>query len=230
MYLKSVALIACVGSLSTEAVAQSNNRELRSLLPAGALAVEVLSPWSPQRLALLTSRVQQAAAANPGWFRTAAAAAAPGRPMAYDARLGLSREEYDELLALTDSVTVRPSGTGTVVVESTPFGWRLASTTSIPSLRGLEVDTVASVVRTTFGELASGSPIRPSAAQKATGPWQASRWELTTLDSQGTTGVSATFAIGRFVDTRRGILYLNARRLQGGAVVERADLFLRLSP
>ena len=215
---------------STPARAQSDHAELRDMLSGATLRVDVLQPWVPPLFTELSAKVQAAAKADPAWFRAHAAAAKPGEPLPYDVKLGLTETEYVAFLRLADSTEMRAGAQASIAVVSTSAGWRFDESTSLPELRGIEIDTVIGVVRSSFGELHAGPPIQPSAGQRATGPWRALRWQRETLNASATEGTAATFAIGRFTASGLLIVFLQVREVANGALARRVDLVLRGRP
>ena len=222
--------IAILASAVTIPIAaQSIGSQLRELLPLGDVQVEVLQPWSPPRLAVLTEKLQTAARADPEWFRSHAASAPPGEALPYHPKLGLTEAEYHEFLALADSTEMRPARAGMLALESTPTGWRVADRSTITALRGLQVDTVANVIHSSFGILVAADPIAPSDDQRATGPWGGPRWALEALDAT-VTGTVATFAIGRLSASRHRVVYFDAKRATNGQITAQESVFLRAEP
>lgn len=73
--------------------------------------------------------------------------------MTYDARMGISEAEDMEMLSLAETLEVRRGVTETLRVAPIPNGWRLEGGTSMPEVNGIEIDTLARLVRTKFGEL-----------------------------------------------------------------------------
>lgn len=215
---------------ATPAHAQSEHAELRDMLSSATLRVDVLQPWVPPVLTELTAKVQAAAEADPAWFRAHATAAKPGAPLPYDVKLGLTEAEYVTFLRLVDSTEMRAGAQASLAIVSIPAGWRFDEGTSLPELRGIEIDTVLGVVRSSFGELRAGPPIQPSAGQRATGPWRALRWQREALNASATEGTTATFAIGRFTASGLLIVYLQGREVANGALTRRVDVVLRGRP
>ena len=205
--------------------AQIDVQDVNKILATTALTVERLEPYVPPRFSLISSKLQIAAQRNPTWFRAQVANAKPGEPLPYEERLGVSRDEYTEYLRLVDSVVMKPVGTDTIMVTPTASGWRFGPATTLAELRGIEIDTVRGVAIAPYGELSAANPIMPSAEQRVTGPWKASRWQR--QDVGGTAGTVATFAIGRFVESGQPILYHSAKELVAGSIQRRVDLVLR---
>ena len=208
--------------------AQSPGTRLRALLPRGRITVEVLEMWSPPRMVLLTQRLQQAIQADPSWWQEHVRRGVPGEPLAYDARLGLTEPEYREYLALTDSMRMKPARTTDVIIEPSQSGWRFGAASSIPGLRGVEIDTIANVVHSPFGDLATADPIIARSTQRATGPWGGPRWNLDAVDTTTLSGAVAQFAIGKHAETGRTIIYYDAKKMEKGQLSARESLFLRV--
>src|SRR5687768_12836685 len=164
---------------ATNVNAQSTNETLRQLMPTGRVAVEVMEHYAPPRLVELTEKFKRAIAADPAWFQLHVAKAAPGKPIAYDARTGLTEAEFQEFLVLPESIQLLPARVDTVVIVRTKNGWRFDDASRLAGLRSIEIDTVRNVVSTPqFGTLPMAEPIVASAGQKVTGAWGGPRWKL----------------------------------------------------
>jgi hypothetical protein len=200
---------------------------LRPLMPVGIVQAEILQILAPPRMAALTAKVQNAAKADPEWWRAHLARGTPGQPLPYDARMGMTESEYRELLASTDSLVMRPSGTATIEIEETTTGWRLGSGTTVPELRGVEVDTVAGVARTSFGVLGTRSSVAPSDAQRATGRWAGVQWRREEISPDGRTGVSARLAVGRLEASGQTLLFLDGKHVIDGQASPRVLTMVR---
>lgn len=209
---------------ASPAAAQITNRQLADLLPPGPVLVEVLELSFPRRYIELSKRLQDAFQADPAWFQARVASNQPGQPLPYDPKLGLSEAEYREFVQLSGQLTAQPSMTATLHVEATPSGWRFNERTTLVALQNVTIDTAQGVVHTSFGTLSASSPVYPSASQRAAGQWTASRWQQ---EPTASNAFSATFAVGRFTADGRLVVYLQAREIQNGTLVRRADLLLR---
>jgi hypothetical protein len=222
-------IVIATAILSRGSSAQTVGTQARGLLSKGSVTVDVLELWTPPRMAELSQRLRNAAQADPAWFQEHVRRATPGEPLPYDRRLGLTEAEYHEFLRLADSVQMRPVRTETLVIEPIAAGWRFANATTLSALRGLEIDTVANQVRSSFGILPAASPITPSDAQQATGRWGGPRWALAAVDSLTRTGTRAAFAVGKHESTGRTVIYFNAQRVASGQLTSQESLFLRFT-
>lgn len=185
---------------------------------------------APPRMTALSAKLQDAAKADPDWWRAHLAKAAAGQPLLYDVRMGMTESEYRELLASADSMVMRPAGAARVQIEETPTGWRLGSETTVPELRGVEVDTVADVARTSFGALSTRSSVGPSDAQRATGRWAGVQWRREEISPDGRTGVSARLAVGKLEASGQTLFFLDGKRIEGGQASPRALTIVRWQP
>jgi hypothetical protein len=222
-------MIVAAAIISRGSSAQSVGAQARALLPKGPVTVDALELWTPPRMNELSQRLRNAARADPAWFQEHVRSAAPGEPLPYDPKLGLTEGEYREFLRLSDSVQMRPVRTETLVIEPIAAGWRFGAATTVSALRGLEIDTVANQVRSSFGNLQIASPITASRAQRATGRWAGPRWTLEAVDSLTRTGTRAAFAVGKHESTGRTVIYFNAQRVASGQLTTQESLFLRFA-
>jgi hypothetical protein len=198
-------------------------------LPAEPVfAAEVLQLWSPPRLEGLATRLQQAARANQTWWLDHVKKAEPGKPLPYDARMGLSAAEYQEMIALADSVQMRPVATVQLTLRATPTGWRFSEDGLIVGLRGIEIDTTQDEVRTAYGVLNVRTMLQASDHQKATGRWSGPQWKRDEVDLATVTGTAATFAIGRLELSGQTLIYFNASEASNGRITRQTSTMLRL--
>jgi hypothetical protein len=198
--------------------------ELGSLLAPGTIRLEVLEALPPPRFLELSAKVRAAVQADPTWFLAYTKAATPGSPLPYDPRLGVTQDEYDTMLRLADSLTMVPADTASVEVLATMTGWEFSEGTDIEVLRGLAIDTLHQMVRSSYGELPEADPILASPAQRATGPWTARRWRLPETGEDVGSVTTAAFAIGRH-HTGRTVLHFDGRVVRDGQLVRRDRLF-----
>jgi hypothetical protein len=201
-----------------------------ALLRLGQVDVTILQPAASPRFTELAARLQQAARANVEWWTAHVRSAPAGQPLPYDARMGLSEAEYREMLSLADSVVVQRIGAATLAVSTTPKGWRVDGGSALPEVSGIEIDTVALVVRTPFGDLRDFNVVRASDAQRATGRWTGPQWKLEQLDSATGSGVAVSLALGALEANGRTLFYYDAKRVQNGQIAERVFRLLELAP
>ncbi len=221
------ALFVAVAPLAS---AQTRTAAFRDLLPIGQVDVTVLELGAPPRFTELATRIQAAARANMEWWTAHVRATPEGQPLAYDPRMGVSEAEYKEMLSLAEALVVQRGSTGTLRVATIPNGWRLDGGTAFPEVNGVEIDTIARMVRTKFGELRDFNLVEANDDQRATGRWTGPQWKLTDVDEATGTGVAASFVLGKLEANSRTLLYFDAKRARNGQITERAFRMLELTP
>jgi hypothetical protein len=214
--------------LATAAAGQQPS--FRPLLPVGQVDATILQPAADPRFTALAMRLGQAAQADREWWTSHVRSAREGEPLPYDARMGISEIEYRQMLSLADSIVMQRGGTAILGVSTISNGWRLDGGTTFPEMTGIEIDTLALVVRTPFGELREFNVVPANDAQNVTGRWTGPQWKLAQLDSAGTTGVAVSFALGKLEANGRTLLLYDAKRARDGQIIERVFRLLELAP
>ena len=196
------------------------------LLPVGPADVDVMEVAGPPRYQELSRRFIETLRRDPEWTAAYVRAAPETGPLPYHPRLGLTEVEYREMLTLIDSLRIRAVGVAPLIVRSIATGWRLDGDSTLSELTGIEIDTVAGVIRTPFGQ-ASGPTLAPATAkQHVTGPVDQLVWKHEALSPDVSEGVSINFSLGRLRESGRTLLYYDAKRMAGGALAARASRML----
>ncbi len=181
--------------------------DIEALLPDDGASVDIMQLVSPLRLLELTKKFGQGVAQNLQWWISALKKAAPGEPVPYDPRLGLTRDEYDEFLALSKKVTLSKVKSTFLRISRDGDRFTFDGGVDLPDLTGVELDLTSNSVRTPFGVAAQRSEIKASEGQTWTGPWNAVQWKFEKFGPQLGMGTTIAFALGRLIKTGRGILY-----------------------
>jgi hypothetical protein len=228
-----VFVVACVPAVPAVAAQDPGPAPpvaFRELLSVGQVEVTVLTLGAPPRFTELATRIQHAARANQEWWTAHVRSAPEGQPLPYDARMGVSEAEYREMLRLADSVVMQRTGGGTLRISALPTGWRLDGGRAFSELNGIDIDTIARVVRTPFGELREFNVVEANDDQRATGRWAGAQWNLTQVDEATGDGVAASFVLGKLEANHHTLLYFDAKRARNGQIAERAFRMLELMP
>lgn len=228
---RALAISGCLAVSTLGAQVPSSGRTVNGetvalLVPTGTVSAQAMEIAAPARFTELTAKLQAAARKDPAWFEKHVRAGRPGEPLAYDARMGMPEGEYREMLALADSMMLRPVSTVELRVLSTPSGWRIEGSATVPSLHDVEIDTVAWEVRTPFGGATNVKAITANPGQRTTGPWDGVQWQREDASLATGSGTIVTFAIGRLVRSGRGLLYYDAKRAADGALAARVTHIL----
>jgi len=193
--------------------------ELIHLLPKDGATVDVLQLAPSPRSTELAKKLQNAAAKDPDWWKSHVSKAKMGQPLPYDAKMGLTKEEYQEFLDLSKKRSLTKVKSVKVNVKR---GDNLATLTfgnALPGLSEAIINLKDDSVKTPFGVTDTRNAVVADPGQRVTGPWDGTEWRL----EQGspTTGelTIVKFAIGKLKDTGRGILYYDVNQTSKGARV-----------
>jgi hypothetical protein len=160
----------------------------------------------PPRMEELSKKLARAIAKNPDWWADHLKKAKPGEPVAYDVRLGLTKEEYEEYLSLVKKAVFKKVQTGKLNVK---HGERvvLNGDDHLPNFKDIELDLKADAVITPYGTAAERSQITASDSQRASGPWDGVQWKLQKDEREPARSTSVLFALGKLKESGRGVLY-----------------------
>ena len=201
--------------------------EPREFIPNGSVVAKVMQMVLSPRGEELAARLQHAVSKNRDWWLEHVKSATPGQPLAYDSRMGLTEVEYDEYLELASKPSLGQ-------VKEVPLNFRWSSEAqvvldgqdSLPDLTGVRIDLISDSVTTDYGVLAERSEINNASTDSPTGPWRGVQWKLESVEANSTSGVVAKLALGRLSQSGEGILYFDAKKVEGGALTRKSSIIL----
>jgi hypothetical protein len=125
--------------------------DLKILLPDSKVKADIMDGiFQNPRQAELTKKLQAAIKDNYDWFLEYMKTVPEGEPMPYNAKLGLTKEEYAELLGLMDNVEVVSTGKEEIIIETKNDVIRFKSKNKLADFDSLSIDLKNNVV--TFGQ------------------------------------------------------------------------------
>ncbi|HEX6371284.1 MAG TPA: hypothetical protein VF006_20365 [Longimicrobium sp.] len=189
---------------------------VRALLPEGTLRVDAMDVAPSPRMVELSQKFQAAARRNAEWLQQQVRSARPGEPLPYDARLGLTREEYDELLRLAGSMSLRKVAEARLSVRTEGSRLVLDGGAAMPELTGVAVDLAADQLVTPLATVTGSREVRNEGAAAAIGAWTGRTWSLEELSQDARDGKLVSLSVGRLRESGRGVLYWEMRQVQGG--------------
>jgi hypothetical protein len=178
---------------------------VRDLLPVGELKVDIMEPTAPARLVELKEKLEQAVRRDTAFFAEYLRRGKPdpNGPLPYHPKMGITEEEYEELLTLPNEEGMKKIGEATLVVREQDGHLLLDGGDPLPAVRAVDIDLGRDVVRTSLGELTERLEVSPSfAEQSVTGPWRGVQWRMTNVIA-----AFVSFGLGRLEESGRGILY-----------------------
>lgn len=164
-----------------------------------------MEPAAPPRLVELKQKLESAVRRDTLFFAEYLRRGKPDpdAPLPYHPRMGITEEEYEELLRLPEEEGMRKIGEATLVVREEGDRLVLEGSDRLPAVRSVDIDLGKDLVRTSLGELSLRTEIEPSfVAQGVTGPWTGVQWSMANAIA-----ALVTFALGRLEDSGRGLLY-----------------------
>lgn len=215
LYLAVSAALALAPAASARAQAFPLD-SVRALLPAGTLRVDAMDVAPAPRMAELAQKFQAAAQRDPQWFQQHVRSARPGEPLPYDAKLGLTREEYDEFLRLAGSMGLRKVAEAPLAVRAEGSRLVFDGGAGMPDLTGVAIDLASDQLVTPLATVAGSREVHNDGAGAGIGPWDGRTWSLEELSEDGRDGKVVSLSVGRLRESGRGVLYWQLRQVRGG--------------
>ena len=165
----------------------------------------------PKEIDPYVAKVEKAAQKDPKWFREFSSQSKPGIPLPYDERLGLTKEEYAEYLALWNKREFKPAEGVILVLRQAAGGtWTITSTggaSTISTLRYVEKDDL---FRSPNGELKRIVDIKAESTS-ILGEWAGHEWKFEEETGLGKT--KENIAFGKFADNKYGLIVYRVQDL-----------------
>ena len=215
LYLALFALLAFVPCGRADAQAFPLD-SVRALLPPGTLRVDAMDLVPPPRMTELSQKFQAAVRQDVEWFQQHVRSTPQGEPLPYDARLGLTREEYDEFLRLATNVGLRKVAEAPLVVRAEGSRLVFDGGAGMPDLTGVAIDLAADRLVTPRDTVAGSDEVHNDGARAAMGPWDGRTWDLEQLSEDARDGRLVSLSVGRLRESGRGVLYWQMREVWGG--------------
>ena len=165
----------------------------------------------PPEIDKFVAKVEVAARKDPQWFREFSAQSKPGVPLPYDERLGLTKEEYNEYLALWNKREFKPAEEVMILLRKSASGtWSLTCTGGASSISTLRYDPKDDVFRSPNGDLKRIDDINADSSS-ILGEWTGHEWKFEEETGLGKT--KENVALGRFADKKFGMIVYRFQEL-----------------
>ncbi len=165
----------------------------------------------PPEIDKYLAKVEAAKNKDPKWFREFSSQNKSGIPLPYDERLGLTKEEHAEYLALWNKREFKPTEEVMLLLRQSAGGtWALTSTggaSTISTLRYVENDDI---FRSPNGDLKRIDDIKAEPAS-ILGEWSGHEWKFEEETTLGKT--KENVAVGRFADNKYGLIVYRVQEL-----------------
>lgn len=204
-------LLACAMTLAPGIAAEAPKAFAGLLQPGVPTRGQIGVVVPPPEIDRYVAKVEAVARKDTEWFLEFSTAAKPGVPLPYDERLGLSREEYAEYLALWEKREFKPMEDVAFVLRQGSGGtWTISSTGEAGMLSTLRYVEEKDVFQSPNGELARIDDIDADPAS-ILGAWTGSEWRFEEETSLGHT--KENFALGRMADGKFGLMVYRVQEL-----------------
>ncbi len=165
----------------------------------------------PPEIDKYVAKVEEAARKNSEWFREASAKAKAGAPLPYDERLGLTKEEYDQYLALWAKREFTPKEEVALVLrQSGADQWSISATGTAGTISTLRYNAKDDLFRSPNGDLKRIEEIDADASS-ILGAWTGHEWRF---EEENTLAkIKENIAVGQFADKKFGLLVYRVQEI-----------------
>ncbi len=165
----------------------------------------------PKEIDKYVAKVEIAARKDPKWFREYSKPAKPGTPLPYDERLGLTKEEYNDYLALWNKREFKPMEDVMLLLrQSAPGTWVISATGGASTISTVRYNEKEDTFRSPNGDLKRIDDIKGDPAS-ILGEWSGQEWKFEEETSLGKT--KENIALGKFADNKYGLIVYRAQEL-----------------
>ena len=165
----------------------------------------------PPEIEKYVAKVEAAARKDPKWFREFSGQSKSGTPLPYDERLGLTKAEYDEYLALWEKREFKPKEQVMLLLrQSTGDTWSITCTGAASLFSTLRYNSKNDVFRSPNGEMKRIEDIKADSSS-ILGAWSGLEWKFE--EETGLGKIKENFAIGRLADNNYGLIVYRAQEL-----------------
>lgn len=209
--MKRLIPFAALTLLVCSARAESPDTFQGLLQPGVPVKGEIGMVLPPQEIDKFIGKVDTAARKDPKWFREYSSQTKPGLPLPYDDRLGLTKEEYNEYLALWAKRQFKTMEEVLVLLRPGDAGsWSLTCTGKASILSTLRYDSKTDVFHSPNGDLKRIEDIKPD-PNGILGEWSGREWKFEEETTLGKT--KENIAIGRFAGNKYGVIVYRIQEL-----------------
>ena len=200
-----------------------SEKDWKQYLPVTGKSIQadVMQIKTSDELEKLADKIKEGMRKNPEWALEFMRSAPKGQPLPYHENLGLTKNEYERMLELSQNqggISLQKNGTIPLTFEPLPDGRIQILSTKDSLLSNLVISTdkiSTDKVVTSFGDLTNVSEINNQDPNAITGAWKGIKWSKETINEEKMTGESIQFCIGKIEGKAVGIIYYDGKVLNG---------------
>ena len=216
----------CMSSCAENtALGRTSNPVLpEDMLQAGTINVDEMSMGLPTaednlRFTELVQKLQVGISANQEWL-SAYIIEYEGQTLPYHPNLGLSEDEYDEYLQLSDRIRLYKSADGVISIEKIgEKQYKISNVEESKLIDNIIIDLSNNTVSTNYGVCKYSGEVKASDDQIATGRWSGYSWMLEDILDAGNFK-SIQFNLGQLEDSKKIIMYYQVKLANGEEILD----------
>jgi hypothetical protein len=176
----------------------------------------------PSEIETFIAKVEAAARKNPEWFNEYSNNSQPGVPLPYHANLGLTKEEYDQYIALWEKREFKSQEEVVLILRKTlGNNWTLTATGGAGVISTLRYDAEKDIFRSPSGTLERLKDIQAD-EKSILGAWSGKEWRYQESGKFGS--VKQNFAMGKFDKGNHGLVIFREQEVskEGSRLLDRS--------
>lgn len=182
----------------------------------------------PPEIEKYIAKVEASARKNKEWFAEYSKSSKPGAPLPYHENLGLTKEEYDDYLALWAKRDFKSTEEVMLILRES-FGktWTITATGEAGIISTLRYDPDKDIYRSPNGEMKRLEDIKAEATS-ILGAWSGHEWRFE--EDTGLGKIKENFAVGRYDGKEFGLLVYRVQEIstEGSRLLDKS-LVLRFA-
>ena len=176
----------------------------------------------PPEIDKYVGKVADASRKDPEWYKEYSKKTKPGIPLPYDAKLGLTKEEYDDYLKLWSKREFKVEDEVQMMLKENSNGsWTLIATGEGSAISTLQYQPKTDIFHSPDGDLKRIDDVNAD-PQSVLGAWTGSEWKYEEETSLGKT--KENFAIGKMVGNKYALVIFRAQEVssEGTPLMDKA--------
>ncbi len=209
------------GTFDTTAPHSITLDDIRQILRPREVDFEVLGPKLPEDIARINKRLLQAWHDNSEWFKSYLKThAVRGAALPYDARFGITEDEYRQLQDYSKKMKYVPLAKGRLKFEAQSESKILIENIEgLPEFHGVSIDLARDEATTPWGRLpVDTKPVHTS--DSAIGGWDSHSWRLEPRNADSGAAAMMWLDIGRHRTTPHDVINFRALVVVGGVKMQ----------
>ena len=181
--------------------------EIEKLLPPPECKVDIMGVAFPKRFQELTVKMQTALATNKEWMLNHIKQnAKPGEPLPYDEKLGMTKNEYEEFLALGEKKEMKKFGSVKITTTTNANIFQIHSGGELSDLDEVKINLKELTITTPFGVITNLAP-DTSEGGGVIGPFSGYEGKFENGDEDFNNATTISFLVGRQKNTGKNFIY-----------------------